>query len=106
MAESAFPLQARGLGVRFGDHVALHDVDLDIEKGTRTVVLGANGAGKSILLRTLHGLIPPTSGTLAWAGASRKPPPQAMVFQRPVLLRRSAQANVEYALAAQGIQGA
>ena len=98
MAEaSSFPLRARGLSVTLGGHPALRDVDLDIHAGTRLVVLGPNGAGKSVLLRVLHGLIAPTSGTIRWSGAGRAPS-QAMVFQRPVMLRRSALANIEYAL--------
>ena len=76
-------------------------IDARIEAGTRTVVLGANGAGKSLLLRLCHGLIAPTRGRVAWSGQGR----QAMVFQRPVMLRRSALANIEYALARAGVSG-
>ena len=107
MAErDPFPLEARGLGVRFGSHAALQDVDFDVERGRSIVILGANGAGKSVLLRALHGLVAPTSGSVRWSGAPQDPPSQAMVFQRPVLLRRSALANVEYALAVNGVAGA
>src|SRR4051812_20116041 len=100
-----FPVAARGLGVRLGAHDTLRDIDLDIAGGDRLVIRGANGAGKSVLLRTLHGLIAPTTGSLTWAGEARKPRSQAMVFQRPVLLRRSARANIEYALAVNEIDG-
>jgi tungstate transport system ATP-binding protein len=59
-------------------------------------VVGANGAGKSTLLRLCHGLAVPSAGTIAWA---RDPAGhQAMVFQRPSMLRRSALANVAYGL--------
>jgi tungstate transport system ATP-binding protein len=85
-----------------GGVVALDRLSLALEPGLRTVVLGPNGAGKSVLLRALHGLIAPTAGTVEWA----RPTTQAMVFQRPVMLRRSALANIEYALAANGISGA
>jgi len=101
-----FPLEARGLTVRLGGHAALDDVGFRLDGRTRVAVLGANGAGKSVLLRTLHGLIAPTSGTVLWAGSSERPRDQAMVFQRPVMLRRSALANVEYALAMHGVHGA
>ena len=57
-----------------------------------TVLIGPNGAGKSLLLRVLHGLITPDSGTLDSA-----PERQAMVFQKPVMLRRSVLRNVEFA---------
>ena len=102
MGEPMLPLRARGLAVRFGSVEALRGVDLDIAAGRKLVVLGANGAGKSVLLRTLHGLIEPSAGTLTWGGTAQRMPSQAMVFQRPVMLRRSAIANVEYALAVNG----
>jgi tungstate transport system ATP-binding protein len=69
-------------------------LSLEIEAGPSTVILGANGAGKSVLMRLMHGLLAPSSGHIAW----RSPGRQAMVFQRPVMLRRSALANVAYAL--------
>ena len=75
-------------------------VSIEIGRGEPTVVLGPNGAGKTLFLRLCHGLIAPTSGSILWAGrspsAARRQ--QAMVFQRPVMLRRSAAANVAYAL--------
>jgi tungstate transport system ATP-binding protein len=79
---------------------ALDGLDLVLDPGLRTLVLGANGAGKSVLLRTLNGLIAPTAGSVTW----RRPVRQAMVFQRPVMLRRSALANVNYALAVNGVR--
>jgi tungstate transport system ATP-binding protein len=104
MAEPAmFPLAARGLGVRLGSHEALRSVDFEFDGRQRVVVLGANGAGKSVLLRTLHGLIAPTEGSIQWAGALQRPRSQAMVFQRPVMLRRSALANITYALGVNGV---
>ena len=101
-----FPLEARGLTVRLGGHTALDRIDFTLDGRARIAVLGANGAGKSVLLRTLHGLIAPTEGQVLWAGSSARPSDQAMVFQRPVMLRRSALANVEYALAMNGVDGA
>jgi tungstate transport system ATP-binding protein len=58
-------------------------------------------------MRLCHGLLAPTSGRIAWATAERpgERRRQAMVFQRPVMLRRSALANVEYALGLAGIDG-
>jgi tungstate transport system ATP-binding protein len=106
MAEGAlFPLEASAIGMRFACHDVLRDVSFVLDGRDRTVVLGANGAGKSILLRVLHGLIAPTSGVVRWAGNQGRPREQAMVFQRPVMLRRSALANIEYALGIQGIDG-
>ncbi len=79
----------------------IHELSLELGAGPRTVVVGPNGAGKSLLLRLCHGLLRPSAGRVFWAGdaagdAARR---QAMVFQRPVLLRRSVAANVRYALA-------
>ena len=70
---------------------------LQVEAGPSTIILGANGAGKSVLMRLMHGLLTPTSGRIAWHGEGARRL-QAMVFQRPVMLRRSALANVVYAL--------
>jgi tungstate transport system ATP-binding protein len=104
MAEAAmFPLEARGLSVVLSGQRVLDRIDLTIGPHARLAVLGANGAGKSVLLRALHGLISPSSGQITWGGQSRRPREQAMVFQRPVMLRRSALANVEYPLAVRGI---
>jgi tungstate transport system ATP-binding protein len=100
MAERApFLLEARDVTVVLGGVTALDRLCLTLEPGRRTVVLGPNGAGKSVLLRTLHGLLAPTSGSIAWSVPVR----QAMVFQRPVMLRRSAHANIAYALAVNGV---
>jgi tungstate transport system ATP-binding protein len=69
--------------------------------------MGPNGAGKSLTLRLCHGLLAPTSGAVRWASpqAGRRSR-HAMVFQRPVMLRRSARANIIHALAAIGLADA
>jgi tungstate transport system ATP-binding protein len=105
MAEAFFPVEARGLTVAFGNHAALDDANVSIEGARRVIVLGANGAGKSVLLRVLHGLIPSSSGSIRWGGVAERPRAQAMVFQRPVVLRRGALANIEYALHVNGVRG-
>jgi len=66
-----------------------------------TLVMGPNGAGKSLMLRLAHGLLTPTEGSVTWSGAGT--PRQAMVFQTPVLLRRSALANLIHALAVNNV---
>lgn len=105
------PLLLSGVCYQAQGMVLLDRVDLVLSQGQRTLVLGPNGAGKSLLLRLCHGLIQPTSGTIRWAGgklsttdpAARRR--QAMVFQRPVLLRRSAAANLAYARSVMGDRG-
>jgi len=83
-------------GTRIIDGVSL---SLDAQ---RTVVLGPNGAGKSTLLRLIHDLLHPSSGILYWP----RPLSQAMVFQRPVMLRTTALANVIYGLTLKGFEAA
>jgi tungstate transport system ATP-binding protein len=102
---SLLPLKLRDVTFAAGGRTILDRVSAQIDGGARTVILGANGAGKSVLMRICHGLLQPTAGTVQWseAEARGRPRRQAMVFQRPVMLRRSALANVEYALKAAGI---
>ena len=102
---SILPLRLEDVAFESGGRRIIDGISLALEAGPRTVIVGPNGAGKSVLLRLCHGLLAPTSGTVAWrapepAGAPRR---QAMVFQRPVLLRRSARANVAYALKVAGV---
>jgi tungstate transport system ATP-binding protein len=78
-------------------------VSMEIADGPRTVILGPNGAGKSVLMRLCHGLLAPTSGNISWRGPAGGRGRQAMVFQRPVMLRRSAYANVVYGLELAGV---
>ena len=83
-----------------GGRTIIERVSLDLVAGPSTIVLGANGAGKSVLMRLMHGLLQPSAGSVAWMGQNgpRARRLQAMVFQRPVMLRRSAIANITYAL--------
>lgn len=99
-AVGAGRLLARGVSLRLGTHLALVDIDLDLPLHARTVVIGPNGAGKSTLLQVLHGLLSPNAGTVhATAPDGGETGVRlALVFQRPVMLRRSVQANVEHAL--------
>ena len=73
-------------------------VSMVFDGDARTIILGPNGAGKSVLMRLCHGLLAPTAGTVSWRGAMNGRRRDAMVFQRPVMLRRSALANVVYGL--------
>ena len=100
------PLELRGLVYETGGKRVINDIDAKIEERGITVIMGPNGAGKSVLLRLMHGLIPPSRGEILWAGrpADRKlARRQAMVFQKPVLLRRSAAGNIWHALGLRGV---
>jgi len=97
------PLEVSNLVFEAGGKRLLHDIGFRLTAANRTVLLGPNGAGKSLTLRLCHGLLTPTMGAIRWGGHLPNDPVrlrrhQAMVFQRPVLLRRSARANVEHAL--------
>jgi tungstate transport system ATP-binding protein len=90
-------LRLQHAGVRLGPRPgvqALVDLSFTLHQGERLAVVGANGCGKSTLLRLLHGLLPPDGGTV-WSAAGLT---QAMVFQRPRMLRLSAQTNVALGL--------
>jgi multiple sugar transport system ATP-binding protein len=75
---------------RFGQHAALHDVDLEIEAGECMVLLGPSGCGKTTLLRLLAGLETPDSGRILIGDrvVNDVPPAErdvAMVFQNYAL---------------------
>jgi tungstate transport system ATP-binding protein len=100
------PIRGRGLVFARGERRLLDGIDIDIDGTGTLVVIGPNGAGKSLLVRVLAGLIEPTAGEVTWVGRRperRRAPKIGFVFQRPVLLRRSARANIEYALAVAGV---
>lgn len=99
------PMRLEGLGFSAGGKTRLDDITLQVEKGERLIVLGPNGAGKSLLLRLCHGLLTPDRGRVIWGdhAPQTRPAAQAMVFQHPVLLRRSVWANLDYALSLQKV---
>jgi tungstate transport system ATP-binding protein len=106
--KSLLPLRLVDVSYEAGGKQLLDRVTLTIDAGPRTIVLGPNGAGKSILMRLCHGLLQPTSGKVLFNGPEtiegrRR---HAMVFQRPVMLRRSALDNVAYGLALSGMRRA
>ena len=61
-------MSIRNLDVRLGRLDVIHDVSLDIEEGRITVIVGANGAGNSTLLRTVAGLNRPLRGSIVFKG--------------------------------------
>jgi tungstate transport system ATP-binding protein len=105
-AGAILPIRGEKLVFERGGRRLLDHIDVEIGGCGALVLIGPNGAGKSLLARVLAGLVAPTAGQLTWAGRApdrRRAPKIGFVFQRPVLLRRSALANVEYALAIAGV---
>lgn len=100
------PLRVEALGFGRNGRALLKDVEFRLEAGRISILLGPNGAGKSLLLRLLMGLLPPDSGSIEWNGCAphKLRPALGMVLQKPVMLRRSVLANVEFALARCGLQ--
>ncbi|MGB8435786.1 MAG: ATP-binding cassette domain-containing protein, partial [Burkholderiales bacterium] len=98
---SILPLVLESVSFVAGGRTIVEEISCEIGANARTVIVGPNGAGKSVLMRLCHGLLAPTTGKVVWHGARTAAVGrhQAMVFQRPVMLRRSALANLEYALA-------
>ena len=99
------PLQVDSLRFEINNKVLLDDISFQLQPGAPTGVVGPNGAGKSLLLRLCHGLLTPSAGSIEWASGSaeQQRAAQAMVFQRPILLRRSVRGNIEHALKARHI---
>ena len=96
---SDLPIAFEGVSFQAGAATILDRISLNLMPGRPTVLVGPNGSGKSTLIRIAMGLLKPTSGRVAWGGRDSDDGQRlAMVFQRPVMLRRSAMANIDYAL--------
>lgn len=108
MSAKILPLELKDASLEVDGNTLLNGLSVTFAVGPLTVIMGPNGAGKSLMLRLCHGLIQPTSGTIIWHGAGRSWPAreQAMVFQKPVMLRRSVAANVAYPLKLRGVPAA
>ncbi len=105
IAAGILPLAVEQVCYAQGRDALLHGISFTLSPGATTILLGPNGAGKSLLLRLCHGLLKPTAGQVRWLGpaAAEASKRQSMVFQRPVLLRRSVAANIDYPLRLRGI---
>jgi tungstate transport system ATP-binding protein len=96
---SDLPIRLENVTVAAGAVKMLDRVTLTFAAGPPTILIGPNGSGKSTLLRAAMGLIAPSKGLVTWGGREAVPPVRrAIVFQRPAMLRRTAAANIRYAL--------
>ncbi len=62
-------LQVDRIDVAYGDVQVLHEVSLDIKVGELVAVIGANGAGKTTMLKTISGLLRPFNGSISFDGS-------------------------------------
>jgi tungstate transport system ATP-binding protein len=101
MSGADLPIRFDDVTIATGNATLLDRVTFTIAAGAPTVLIGPNGAGKTTLLRAAMGLVEPVRGTITWQGREHVPPVRrAIVFQRPTMLRRSAAANIRFALRA------
>jgi len=93
------PIVFEDVSITASNVTLLDRISLTFSLGAPTVLIGPNGSGKTTLLRAAMGLISQSRGRITWGGRERAPPTRrAIVFQRPVMLRRSVVGNVRYAL--------
>jgi tungstate transport system ATP-binding protein len=99
---TSLPLVLDRVSFSAGSVDILREVSLSIAPGKPTIVLGPNGAGKSVLLRLCHGLLAPTAGAIRAGNGSASTKHTALVFQRPVMLRRTVLSNIIYGMQKSG----
>lgn len=101
LPQQCVPLVFEKVGLDIDNQQLLRDISCRIETNGKTVLIGANGAGKSLFLRLATGLLMPTSGHVSGMVDNQGAQPnscQSMIFQKPVLLRRSTSANISFVL--------
>ena len=96
---NCLPICFKDLSLIVNERKILSSLNLSINSDDVTVIMGPNGAGKSIFLKILNGILTPTSGCITWNNKKQFSDTlntQAFVFQKPILLRRSVIANLDY----------
>jgi urea transport system ATP-binding protein len=63
-------LRVRNLDIHYGESQVLRDVNLELDPGTITALMGRNGVGKTTLLKAIMGLLPARKGEVAFQGKS------------------------------------
>lgn len=107
MVATIFPLRITKACVKRRGVQLIGPVDLDLGENGLTIVMGPNGSGKTSLLRLMHGLERPATGTVHWATPDTDARMhQAYVFQTPTMMRRSVTDCIAYALTVMGVSRA
>ena len=102
--DGIWPVELESVHFTAGDKRLVDGVSLRVTPGPVTAIMGPNGAGKSLLLRLIGGLIAPSQGRIRYGGEPAvRGNRVAVVFQRPVVLRRSVRANLAHALKIYGV---
>ena len=98
--KNILPLRLNRVGLTLAESEVLRDIDFTLNAGGITILLGANGSGKSLLMQICHGYRKPDKGSVSWQSDpwSGAQPQQTLMGQMPVMLNRSALANVAFAL--------
>jgi len=105
-AGGIWPIELDALRLEVGGKTLIDGLSVELAPGSRSVIMGPNGAGKSLTLRLIAGLIRPSAGSITFGGRTADAALLrriAVVFQRPVMLRRSVAANLKHALATYGV---
>ena len=93
------PITVDKLILHAGRKTLLDNISVHITQPGITAIMGPNGAGKSLFIRCLHGLSQPDSGQISFAGQAIRDSHrlrQSLIFQRPVLLRRTVRQNLKF----------
>jgi len=100
MAENQIAIRVRDLVVGFGDHIVIDHLALDVRAGEILGMVGASGGGKSVLMRTLIGLLPKRSGAIEFPLSSPgSSVPRGVLFQQGALFSAlNARQNVQFPL--------
>ena len=67
---NTFAIRVSDLVVRFGKHVVIDHLSLDVRRGEILGLVGASGGGKSVLMRSIIGLVPPQGGAIEVMGVA------------------------------------
>ncbi|WP_298365127.1 ATP-binding cassette domain-containing protein [uncultured Bradyrhizobium sp.] len=92
-------IHIRDLVVGFGEKIILDHLDLDVNDGEILGLVGASGGGKSVLMRTLVGLLPKRSGQIDFADDSDDERRWGVLFQQGALFSAlTARQNIQFPL--------